>query len=213
MQEVMIGLQFSALVPMLIILIFRPSLNGFFKLLFASILLSFFFDMVGDLFAYLKISNLGLFCLYYLCNAILLIFLWQKVPFYSKTNTRFVVQFGVAIVIMMVLTYLYYRESIEAFYLTSCLSIFLGLILALQFYYKKISLSTYTPLLSDPYFITATSFILFCLSTIIILASQILFKEKEFIDYTWVLRQGFYLIYNIMIGYAFYVLYKTQVQK
>lgn len=213
MQEVMVGLQFFALVPILVVLVYKPALNHFFKLLFASVLLSFCFDMVGDVLAYLDKSNLGFFCLYYLCNAILIIFLWKKVPFYSQDNRTFINRIGIVIVALMVLTYIYYKNSIESFYLISCLSVFLGLILALQFYYKKISLSSDTALLNDPYFITATGFILFSLSTIIILAAQILYKEKEFINYTWILRQGFYMIYNFIIGYAFYVLYKTQVNK
>jgi len=111
---------------------------------------------------------------------------------------------------IMVLSMIYFGFVEDTFYILSSLSVFLGLILALQYYYIKVSLASYSKPLEDSYFIVATGYILFCLSTIIIIACHILYNGYEFLKYTWVLRQMFYLIYNIIIGYAFYVLYRTQ---
>ena len=77
MQKVMmIGLQFSALVPMLVILVYKPSLNVFFKLLFASILLSLFFDFLGLIGEELISNNMVIYCLYFLLNSFLIVFMW-----------------------------------------------------------------------------------------------------------------------------------------
>ena len=210
MQEVLIGLQFSALIPILVVLIYKPSLNLFFKLLLASIILSIVFDALGTLFIILFKNNITLFCFYCIFNSILSVFLWQKVPFYSSEDKNLIRLLGYVFIGAMIILCFYFKFTNEALYSVSSLNIFLGLILALHYYYQKINLASYTPLLRDPYFITATAYILFCLSTIIILAAQLHFENKPFFTYTWLLRQMFYLVYNIIIGYAFYVLFKTQ---
>jgi len=210
MQEVMIGFQFSALIPIIVFLIFKPTLNLFFKILFASILLSILFDAIADVLAFMDGSNLYTLFAYYICNTILITFLWQKVPFYSKQNISFVRNVGYTILGLMILAIAIYSDTPDSFYIVSSLSVVLGLLLALYYYYKKILLSSNTPILNDPYFITATGFILFSLSTITILACHVLYEGHNFLQYTWVLRQVFYLIYNIIIAFAFYVLYQTQ---
>lgn len=203
--------QFSALVPILVVLLKKPTLDYFFKFLFASILLSIFFDIIGDIYFFQNKSNTLVYYIYYLCNALLITFMWQKIPFYNARNTSLVKVFGYTGFLFMVSIVLYLGLTIDTMYLISCVSVFLGLLLALQYYTKKIQITSMTPLLKDPYFITATGYILFCLSTIIILASQIFFKDEIFVYYTWALRQAFYMIYNFIIAYAFYVLYKSQI--
>ena len=210
MQEVLIGLQFSALIPLLIVLIYKPSLNLFFKVLLASIFLSVFFDIIGTTFVYISKNNIPLYCLYCILNSILVLFLWQKVPFYSSEVKKLIRRIGYFFVGTMTITSIYFNFTYDGLFIISSLNVFMCLIFALQYYYQKINLSSYTPLLKDPYFITATAYILFCLSTVILLAAQLHFKNTPFFTYTWLLRQTFYLVYNIIIGFAFYVLFKIQ---
>lgn len=210
MQGVFIGLQFSALIPIVVTLAYRPRLNLFFKLLLASVFLSIVFDIIGTSLYFMKESNFAVYCLYCILNSILIVFIWQKVPFYSTGIKARIRLLGYVFVAAMVVANIYFKFTKDALYIISSLNVFLGLIYALQYYYQKVTFSTQTPLLSDPYFITATAFILFNLSTITILAAQLLFENDPLFSYTWLLRQIFYLIYNIIIGYAFYVIYKTQ---
>ena len=210
MQEVLIGFQFSALIPLFVVLIYKPSLNLFFKLLLASIFLSIFFDIIGTSFYLLQKNNLPVYCIYCLLNSILIMFFWQKVPFYSDKIKKQIRGIGYVFIVIIIITSIYFKFNIDALYINSSLNVFLGLIFALQYYYQKINLSTYTPLLRDPYFVTASAYILFCLSTIIILAAQLHFEGNSFVTSTWILKQVFYLVYNIIIGYAFYVLFKIQ---
>ena len=210
MQEVFIALQFSALIPVLIVVYFKPRLNAFFKLLLASIFLSIFFDITSTTFSLIFRNNLHVLCLYYISNAILITFLWQQVPFYAKKSRTLVKSIGFIFIGMMFLSLLVYKITIEAHYLVSCLSVFLGLVFALQYYYQKLREVVITPLIDDPYFITASAYVLFCLSTIIILAVHIQYDGQDNMKYIWLLRQFFYLIYSMIIGYAFYTLYKNQ---
>jgi len=213
MIKLLVLFQFSALVPIVVLLLKRPRLNHFFKFLLASILLSIAFDIIGDIFFFQNKSNTVAYCIYYLCNALLVTFMWQKIPFYDEKNISLVKIFGYTGFLLMVSIALYLGFTIDTMYFISCVSVFLGLLLALQYYTKKIQLTSMTPLLKDPYFITATGYILFCLSTIIILASQIFFKDVNFGYYTWTLRQAFYMVYNFIIAYAFYTLYKSQINR
>lgn len=210
MYKVIIGLQFSALIPVIVILIYKPNLNLFFRLLLASILLSLFSDLLGNYCVYKYQNSLPVLSIYNYLSAILITLLWQKTPFYPDRIKNQVRYIGYSFLGAMIITSIVFKFDQEGFYILSCLNIFLGLVLALQYYHQKIILSTYTPLLRDPYFITASSFILLCFSTIIILAAQLHFIGKPFVLHTWVLKQIFYLVYNILIGYAFYVLSKIQ---
>lgn len=210
MQEAFIGLQFSALIPLLVILIFRPSLNLFFKLLLASVFLSIVCDAIGTTLYFYKTSNFTVYCFYCILNSILIVMLWQKVPFYTHLIRSRIRWMGYIFISTMIIALVYFKFTADGLYTISSLNVFLGLIYALQYYYQKVTYSSQTPLLHDPYFITATAFILFNLSTITILAAQIHFENDPLFHYTWLMRQIFYLIYNIIIGYAFYVVYKTQ---
>ena len=209
----MIVLQFSALVPVLIILVYKPTLNLFFKLLFASILLSILFDIIGTTSTYFYKNNISIYCAYFFISSILVTYMWKRISFYPSSAKRLINIVGCIIVTLMVFVSLFFKMTIETFYTNSCLSVLLYLIFALQYYYQKITISLYTPILEDPYFIAASGYILFSLSTIIILAVQIHFKEKPFMEYTWVLRQTFYMIFNLIIAYAFYVFNKTQLNR
>jgi hypothetical protein len=210
MQGVIIGLQFSALIPILVFLIYKPSLGLFFKLLLASIGLSILFDVISTSCAYIFHYNMPAICLYCYLNTILITYLWCSVPFYSTQIKIQVRNLGYAFFAIMLISSFFFQFSKEGLYLLSCLNVFLGLILSLKYYYHKITLSSYAPLLEDPYFITASAFILFSLSTIIIVAAQVHFEGQPFMKHTWVLRQTFYFIYNIILAYAFYVLFKIQ---
>lgn len=213
MHEVIIGLQFTALIPILLFLIYRPSLNMFFKVLLASIFLSLAFDSLATYCSFAFKNNLIVICLYYICNAFLITYMWQRVPFYSEKSKKLIRRVGYSICGIMIFLLIYFKVTTEALYILSCFSVFLGLIFALHYYYQKIQLSSHTPPLRDPYFIAATGYILFCLSTIIILAVQIHYERQSFIPYIWTLRQIFYMIYNLIIAYAFFILYKIQVTR
>lgn len=210
MLKAIIVFQFSPLIPIVVYLILKPLLDPFFKVLFASLLLSIFFDFLGNIFIHVYQNNLGVLYCYYLSNAVLITYLWTRTPFYSDKDKKLVRNIGIVLTTLMLAIFLYIQDPADSLYTASSVSVFLGLIFALHYYYKKISLSTHTPPLKDPYFITATGFILFCLSTIIINVSQIFYEGETSARYTWVLRQAFYMIYNIIIAYAFYVLHKTQ---
>ena len=210
MHEVIIGLMFTALIPVVVYLVYKPSLNLFFKLLLASILLSIFFDALSTTAAIYYRNNLALGCIYCILNTLIITLLWQKVPFYSIKIKMSIRNIGYTLIAIMILLNIYFTCTIGALYMLSCLNVFWALILSLLYYYQKIKRASYTPLLQDPYYITATGVLLFSLSTNIILAAQIHLGEQPDIVYTWILRQAFYFIYNIIIGYAFYVLYKTQ---
>ncbi|MEM9544701.1 MAG: hypothetical protein AAGA77_01940 [Bacteroidota bacterium] len=213
MREVIIGLQLAALIPILVVLFYKPALNQFFKLLLASILLSLVSDSIGTFCSFYFRNNLFVLCIYPILNAILITTMWQKVPFYDNASKRFVRNLGYLLTSIMIFELAFKSFTESALYIIGGISILLVLIFALHFYRQKILLSTYTPLLKDPYFITASGYILFSLSTIIILVAQIFYIGDEFLFYTWTMRQIFYLIYNIIIAYAFFVLYKTQTLK
>lgn len=211
MQEVMIGFQFTALIPILVILYYKPALNGFFKLLLATILLSIVFDIFGTLLYSYDIHNTYLYFLYTTFNITLIVFMWQKIPFYEKSSKKFIKTIGSIFFAIIILIAIYFNFTEDAFYLVSSFSVSLSLILALHYYYQKLALSSYTSPLDDPYFFAASGCILFSLSTIIILAALVKFKDESFVSYAWVLRQFFYFIYNVILGYAFYTLHKSQV--
>jgi hypothetical protein len=210
MHEVIIGLMFSALIPIVVFLVYKPSLNLFFKLLLASIFLSILFDFITTSAAIAFKNNLAFVCLYCIINTFLVTLIWQKVPFFSSNLKLLIRNVGSALIAIMILINIYFKFTIEAVYVLSSLNVIFWLSLSLLYYYQKIKLSSYTPLLKDPYFITATAFLLFSLSTIMVIAAQIQFEGQPGIEYTWVLRQSFYFIYNIIIAYAFYVLFKIQ---
>ncbi len=212
MRDVMIGLQFSAIIPILVILIYRPSLNLFFRLLFASILLSALFDFIGTMGLFRLRSNIRIYIVYYLCNTILITFMWKSLTFYSDTAKNFVKTTGIIVFLLMILAALYYNANKESFYIIASLNVLVGILFALFFYYQKLSLSSYTSPLSDPYFFAASGYILFSLSTIIILSGMVQYSGHPFLEYTMVFRQLLYLIYNLIIGYAFYVLYISQIK-
>lgn len=201
---------FSALIPIVVFLVYKPSLSLFFKLLLASIFLSILFDIIGTFAALIYKNNLAVICLYCIFNTLLVTLIWQKVPFYSPKTKVLIQNTGYALFAIMILINIYFKFTIEAVYMLSCLNVIFWLSLSLLYYYQKIKLSSYTPLLEDPYYITATAFLLFSISTIIIIAAQIRFEGQPGIKYTWIGRQSFYFIYNIIIGYAFYVLFKIQ---
>lgn len=210
MIEIMTWLQFAAFIPVAVFLIYKPKANGFFKLLLASIFLSILFDIIGYISATIYKDNILAICAYSLLNSVLITFMWQKVSIYSSTVKSFVKTTGVIFILAMILLFLYFGKSINSLYLILCLNVLLGFIFALQYYYQKITNSSYSPLMEDPYFVTATAYILMCLSTIIITASQIIFDGHEHLLATWTVRQLFYLIYNIIIAFAFFTLYKSQ---
>ena len=213
MHDVMLALQFAAFIPIAVYVIYKPTLNTFFKLLLASIFLSIVTDVVAYIFGYLYRNNIVVICIYSILNASLVTFMWQKVPIYSEKVKRLVRQLGFGFILVMLITVVYFKSTIYSLYLLSSFNVLLGLVFALQYYYQKITFASYSPLSGDPYFITATAYILLCLSTIIITAAQIYFDGKADLTFTWVIRQVFYLMYNIIIGYAFYILQKSQLLK
>ena len=206
----MLGLQLSAIIPILVILIYRPSLNLFFRLLFASILLSAFFDFVGTVGMFKFKNNIQIYIAYYLCNTILITFLWKSIPFYNIKARGFVKTTGIIVFILMILTAIYSNTIKEAFYVIASLNVLIGILFPLYFYYQKLELSSYSSPLIDPYFFAASGYILFSLSTIIILTGMVRYSGEPMLAYTMVFRQLLYLIYNLIIGYAFYILYISQ---
>jgi len=210
MREVIIGLQFSALIPILVIFYFKPTLNLFFKLLFASILLSVLFDIIGTASAIIYKDNIIIYIVYYLCNLILVTIMWKSLKFYPDKARKFVKALGSVFFILMVTAGLSFSFNKESFYIISSLNVVIGVIFPIHFFYQRIAHSLYTSPLDDPYFFAATGYILFSLSTIIILIGQIKFAGETFMIYAWVFRQLLYLIYNLIIGYAFYILYISQ---
>ena len=209
MDDVLIVLMGSVLIPIIVFLIYRPHLNGFFKLLFASLLLSLFFDFFGLVGEELIENNMVIYCLYFLLNAILVVLMWMSVPFYSKRTRNSVKYIGVIFVLSSISSFIIYRDSVEAYRIISSLNAFFNLLLGLFYYYQKLISKASISVLKDPYFITASAIILFSISRIIILAGQNLFAEPEMI-LAWLLRQVYYLIYNVIIAVAFYTLYKIQ---
>ena len=213
MREVILILQFSALIPILVIWFYKPQLNLFYKLLFASILLSIIFDVLGAAFSYYFKNNILIYCIYHIFNTILITTMWQKIPFYSLMRKKVISIVGYSILSLMIVAIIYFGVTANAFYIVGSLSIALGLFLALYFYAQKLAMSSYIFPLKDPYFITASGIILFSLSQIIIVAALVQFEGSSFAPNIWLFRQVLYLIYNLIIGYAFYVLYKSQLLK
>ncbi len=210
MQEIIIGLQFSALIPILVILYFRPKLNLFFKLLFASILLSVLFDILGTVGAIYFNENIIIYCLYCLFNTVLITFLWTSLEFYPDSAKRFIRILGSLFFTLMIIVGFSFNFTKEALYIISSLNVVIGVVFPLHFLYQKITHSIYSSPLNDPYFFAAAGYILFSLSTIIILTGQIRYSGEPFLVYAWVFRQLLYLVYNLIIGYAFYILYLSQ---
>ena len=207
---VLIGLLGSVFIPMFVVIKYRPALNTFFKFLFASILLSFVFDIVGLIGMLMYRYNMGTYCLYYMINALVITLLWTKVPSYTTRSKLIAVFLGITVFLMMLISLVFYDSFEIAYVIISSLSVLLGLILALQYYNHKIGNATYTPIMKDPYFLTASGFIFFCLSSLIIINTQYLYQNTEAIKLIWPFRQIMYLLYNIVIAYAFFVVYKSQ---
>lgn len=215
MQElvrIILSLQLSALIPILTYVYFKPKLNVFFKLLLASILLSIVSDSIGTA-RYLnsKTTIVGYY-IYFLLNTVLVAFLWQKIPFYNSRSKKLVLAIGTLIFFLMLFITLKYNFSSNAFYIVASLNLFLGFVYALYYYYQRIANSIYSPISKDPYFYSASAYLLFCLSTIIILTFQRSFDGTNTVYFTWLLRQLFYLFYNLIISYAVYILYQTQMK-
>ncbi|MDF1696861.1 MAG: hypothetical protein P1U56_13550 [Saprospiraceae bacterium] len=139
--------------------------------------------------------------------------MWRKVTVYTPRTKLYVLLFGLLIGFIMLGYAIISSLNMDTFYILSCLSVFAGMTFGLQYYYQIIQLQIYSPPLKDPYFIVASAYILFGLSTIIILAAQPLMYGKSSMQFTWILRQAFYLIYNIIIAYSFYILYKHQLKE
>ena len=210
MQEVIIGLQFSALIPILVILYYKPSLNLFFKLLFASILLSVVFDILGTVGAVAYTNNIIIYCIYCLCSTILITLLWTSPPFYPEKAKRFVRIIGSLFFILMLIFCFIYNFNNDALFIISSLNVVIGVLFPLHFFYQKLTHALYASPLNDPYFFAAAGYILFSLSTIIILIGQVTYSGQSFLVNAWVFRQLLYLVYNLIIGYAFYILYLSQ---
>ena len=209
-QIVLIGLIGSVFIPMFVVIKYRPKLNTFFKFLFASILLSFVFDVIGLYGGLVYRYNMGTYCLYYMINALVITLLWTKVPDYSTRSKLFAVILGICVFLMMLFCLVFYDSFETAYLVISSLSVLLGLILALQYYNHKMRAISYTPIMQDPYFLTASGFIFFCFSSLIIINAQPLLKGTNALKIIWPFRQIFYLLFNIIIAYSFYVLYRIQ---
>ncbi len=208
----MVGLQFSALIPILVILIYKPTLNLFFRLLFASILLSAFFDFIGTVGMFVFSNNREIQCVYYMCNTILITYMWREIPFYNTNAKKFIATAGVVVFCLMVLSAIYFGITKESFIIIASLNVLIGIGFPLFFYYQKLRLSSYSSPLNDPYFFAASGYILFSLSSILILTGFIQYESEPFMVYIWVFRQLLYFVYNIIIGYAFYILHISQVK-
>ncbi len=209
MTEFIEVLQLSVFTPILVVLFYRIQLSGFYKILFATLLLSLIFDGIGSIAARYG-SNIKIYSIYILLHTILFTYLWTCIPFYSSRIKKYILILGVIFLSCIIGVFYCCGFNNNGFYPASILNVLLIISLSLVYYYHKITTINNVALEKDSYFIVASGLLIFGISTIVILGGEHLFDDGENLPYTWFLRQLFYSLYNVIIAYAFYNLKRNK---
>lgn len=202
---------FSVLIPLTTYAIVRPKLDWFFRWL----LLLFVLFGIAEIASYITIETIGSNLLVYYISSIIfciiLSLIWYNHPNYSKRSKKGVVYIAIInIVSILVLTLMFNDLAITTKFCINQLTI-VYFVYSIQYFIHTIRNPSERFLLMDPYLIVATAFFVYALSTCsIFVALEMIPDEKDLRFQIYLLRQIFYLVFNVIIAYSVYILARQQ---
>jgi len=203
-------LMFSVIIPLIIYALFRPRIDLFFKYLLFLLLLYGLTEIISSVSMNYFDSNLEVYFISGVLECFLLMLIWYHQPSYSNIFKNITLIIGIVIAISVILLgFLFELSDIISIVLLQ--TIFLFFVYSIQYFINVIRIPTEKFLLEDPYLIVATGFLVYALSTSTIFAAlELIPDEKNLRFQIYLLRQVFFLVFNIIIAYSIYTLARQQ---
>lgn len=203
-------LTFTALIPIVIWNFFGIKTSKFLQSIYFLSILSICSDIIGTVCAFVFNSNLLVFHLYMILQTAMLINVWKYLKIEDVISDRLLnVSIGLSLVIY-IFTVLYFG-LIHSFTYNSIFNLTIILLLGLIYYYSLLKNDAEISF-TEPKFIVVSAYILYALSSLVLEAFYFYVGPNASLVMLFT-RQIFYLLFNLMVAFSFYIHYTNSKNK
>ena len=200
MQIIGAVLVYGMIIPICVGILVYKKLDYFAKLILLSIIIALIVEPIAKYYAFVYRNNDLPYFIYDLFHSFILVAAWLQLKEFRKDGRLTLKVLLLVSLILMILSYLLDLNGL----ISSSINLLLGLILGLFYYYKKLMQEEMTESLIEPVFIFSSAYILFCISMLVFYVGYVIVEDADAVK-IWAYKQVFFLIYNLILTYGFFL--------